>query len=218
MIFLCRRRPDLDRAEYARRVLEGHVPLALEHHPELQRYVVNIARAEPEGAPEIDSLPTLDFASLDTFRERLFDSAEGQAEIERDVERFMGPPADAYATEATLHLDRSPVTPLGSRSPHATWMIAVVAAEGSPAEEVAARVEDEGVRRLLARDPLRLVTDRVVERLTPEAPRIACFVELALRAGAPAPPELAGLQGVAASWPFAVDEYVQQRIRRGRRG
>jgi hypothetical protein len=85
IIFLCRRRPDITREQYAAFVLEGHAPLALKHHPTLLRYVINIAEGTPPGGPEIDSLPALYFASLEYFRERLYDSPEGQEIIRRDV-------------------------------------------------------------------------------------------------------------------------------------
>ena len=57
MIFLCRRRPDISAERYAELVLHRHAPLALQHHPTLRRYVINIAEQTPEGAPEYDSLP-----------------------------------------------------------------------------------------------------------------------------------------------------------------
>jgi hypothetical protein len=98
IIFLCRRRPDITREQYAAFVLEGHAPLALEHHPTLLRYVINIAEGTPPGGPEIDSLPALYFASLEDFQERLYDSAEGREIIRRDVARFMAGGADSYAT------------------------------------------------------------------------------------------------------------------------
>jgi hypothetical protein len=94
MIFLCRRRSDITRAQYAAFVLEGHAPLALRHHPTLLRYVINIAEGTPEGGPELDSLPALYFASLEDFSERLYDSPRGREIIRRDVERFMAGGAD----------------------------------------------------------------------------------------------------------------------------
>src|SRR5206468_495613 len=51
LVFLCRRRSDLTHERYVARLLEGHVPLALRHHPTLRRYVVNIVegRRAPGG-------------------------------------------------------------------------------------------------------------------------------------------------------------------------
>ena len=85
MVFLCRRRPDLSRDEYARRILESHAPLALVHHPNMRRYVIQIVEGRPADGDAIDSLPTLWFDSVEDFRERLHDSPEGQAIIQRDV-------------------------------------------------------------------------------------------------------------------------------------
>lgn len=115
-IFLCRRRPDISHERYTTLLLDGHVPLALRHHPTMCGYVVNIVEAVPDGAPALDSIGELSFATLADFRERLYDSAEGERIIGRDVAGFMGG-ADAYAT--TEHVQKSGTatrTP-GQRSP-----------------------------------------------------------------------------------------------------
>jgi uncharacterized protein (TIGR02118 family) len=116
LVFLCRRRPDLTHDEYAQRVLEGHVPLALAHHPTMRGYVVNVVEGRRAGAEELDSIAELSFDHLDDFRERLYDSEEGRRAIERDVAGFMGG-AVAFAT--TEHVQKAPpaVPPLGTRSP-----------------------------------------------------------------------------------------------------
>ena len=121
MVFLCRRRPDLTHEEYARRVLEDHAPLALRHHTRMRRYVINIAEGTPGGAEELDSLPSLDFDSLEDFRERLYDSPQGEEIIHRDVQRFMGG-SDAYATREVVHKDETLPVPLGQRSPGLKWV------------------------------------------------------------------------------------------------
>jgi len=126
IIFLCRRRPDITREQYAAFVLEGHAPLALKHHPTLLRYVINIAEGTPPGGPEIDSLPALYFASLEDFRERLYDSPEGQEIIRRDVARFMTGGADTYATTEYVQSKSTLLTAMiGQRSPGAkeTWLL-----------------------------------------------------------------------------------------------
>jgi len=126
IIFLCRRRPDITRKQYAAFVLEGHAPLALKHHPTLLRYVINIAEGTPPGGPEIDSLPALYFASLEDFREHLYDSDEGREIIRRDVARFMTGGADTYATtEYVQRKSALPTAPIGKRSPGAkeTWLL-----------------------------------------------------------------------------------------------
>jgi hypothetical protein len=106
LVFLCRRRPDITHEDFAGLVLTGHVPLALRHHPTMRRYVVNIVdRIQIPGSREIDSVAELSFDSLQDYRERLYDSKEGEGIIARDVARFMGG-ADAY--ETTEHVHRKP--------------------------------------------------------------------------------------------------------------
>ncbi len=116
LVFLCRRRPDLTHARYAELLLEGHVPLALRHHPTMRKYVVNVVEGLRAGAEPLDSIGELTFDSLDDFRERLYDSDEGRRAIERDVAGFMGGD-HAYVT--TEHVQKGPATtaPLGARSP-----------------------------------------------------------------------------------------------------
>ena len=116
MMFLCRRRADVDHARYVAMVLEDHVPLALRHHPTMRTYVVNVVEQSPSGWPELDSVAALGFDSLDDYRDRLYDSAEGRAIIGRDVARFMGGAA-AYATREHVQRDAVTAAPLGTRSP-----------------------------------------------------------------------------------------------------
>ena len=126
IIFLCRRRPDITREQYAAFVLEGHAPLALKHHPTLLRYVINLVESSPPGGPELDSLPALYFASLEDFSERLYDSPEGREIIRRDVARFMAGGADTYSTTEYVQRKSAPITaPIGWRSPGAkeTWLL-----------------------------------------------------------------------------------------------
>jgi uncharacterized protein (TIGR02118 family) len=117
LVFLCRRRPDLSPAEYAERLLTGHVPIALRHHPSMRKYVVNVVEGRRAGAEELDSIGELSFASLDDFRERLYDSEEGRRIVERDVVGFLGS-AHAYVTsEHVQKVPAAPPPPLGTRSP-----------------------------------------------------------------------------------------------------
>ena len=116
LVFLCRRRPDLSHDRYVERLLRGHVPLALRHHPTLRKYVVNVVDGRRAGAEELDSIGELSFDSLDDFRDHLYDDEEGRRIVERDVAGFMGG-AQAYVTRE--HVQKGPVTtaPLGARSP-----------------------------------------------------------------------------------------------------
>jgi hypothetical protein len=119
IVFLCRRRPEITREQYAAFVLEGHAPLALKHHPSLLRYVINIAEGPPPpGGPELDSLPALYFANLEDFQQRLYDSEAGREIIRRDVERFMSGGADSYSTSEYIQQKSAPrKAPIGQRSP-----------------------------------------------------------------------------------------------------
>jgi uncharacterized protein (TIGR02118 family) len=114
LIFLCRRRPDITHARYADLLLNGHVPLALRHHPRMRRYTVNIVEQGAPGEAEIDSVGELWFDELADYRERLYDSAEGERIVQRDVGGFMGGAA-GYAT--TEHVNKAIAErPLGQRA------------------------------------------------------------------------------------------------------
>jgi hypothetical protein len=134
MIYLCRRLPAISREDYAERVLQRHVPLAIEHHPSMRHYVVNIAESDPDEGPELDALPALYFDSLEDHRERLYDSAEGQEIIRRDVETFLDS-ASAYITSERIHKDDTPVSPLGERSPGIKWMCPIKRPAGMTRDE-----------------------------------------------------------------------------------
>jgi uncharacterized protein (TIGR02118 family) len=89
-ISFVRRAPGLTRGEMARHWAERHAPLARRHHPGITRYVQNVV-VEPltPGAPELDGIAELGFASLADFRERMYDSPEGREIIATDVRRFL---------------------------------------------------------------------------------------------------------------------------------
>jgi hypothetical protein len=107
LIFLCRRRPDITHERYAELLLNGHVPIALRHHPTMRRYTVNIVDQGRPDEEALDSIGELSFDSLADYRERLYDSPEGEAIIQRDVAGFMGG-AHAYAT--TEHVSAPPAS------------------------------------------------------------------------------------------------------------
>ncbi|MGH8983195.1 MAG: EthD domain-containing protein [Acidimicrobiia bacterium] len=89
-ISFVRRAPGLTSEEFARHWTEVHAPLAREHHPGICRYVQNVVtEALTPGAPHVDGIAELGFASLDDFRERMYDSPEGQAIIAADVRTFL---------------------------------------------------------------------------------------------------------------------------------
>jgi hypothetical protein len=132
IFFLCRRRPEITREQYAAFVLEGHAPLALKHHPSLLRYVINIAEGPPPpGGPELDSLPALYFANLEDFEQRLYDSEAGREIIRRDVERFMSGGADSYSTSEYVQSKAALRTaPIGQRSPGAKQIVLLQRRQG----------------------------------------------------------------------------------------
>jgi hypothetical protein len=167
LLFLCRRRPGLTRQEYARRVLEGHVPLALRHHPTLRRYAVNIAEEAPAPVPPIDGIAALWFDSLADYTERLYDSPEGEEIVRRDVEGFLGG-ADASATTEIVHRDELGATPPGSRTPGVKWICPLQRRLGMPVDEFVDYWQREHVPRVLEERPgaVKYVTSVVNARLS----------------------------------------------------
>jgi hypothetical protein len=155
LVFLCRRRPDLSHDDYAARVLRGHVPLALRHHPTMQRYVVNLVEEAYDGAPPLDSIAELGFASLADYEQRLYDSPEGERIIAGDVAGFLGG-ADAYVTRPH---DPWPAAPrLGERSAGAKVLGALfdpldLGREGATSRLAGARCETSHVDRRLGSGP-----------------------------------------------------------------
>ena len=86
-----RRRPGMTHAEFVDHWLHRHVPLALEHHPGLARYVTNVVDQglSPQGE-EWDGFSELHFATREDFAARFFASAESERIIREDIRRFIG--------------------------------------------------------------------------------------------------------------------------------
>jgi uncharacterized protein (TIGR02118 family) len=86
-----RRRADLSHEQFVAHWLGTHVPLALEHHPQMVRYVTNVVddRLSPD-APAWDGFAEISFASADEARTRLFASPESERIIRDDIARFIG--------------------------------------------------------------------------------------------------------------------------------
>lgn len=219
MIFLCRRRPDITREQYAERVLKGHAPLAIRHHPAMRRYVIHIAEGRIDG-PEVDSLPSLYFDSLEDFRERLYDSPAGRAAIRADVQRFMGGAADAYATREQVHRDELPPAPPGERTPGLKLVCPLARRRGMTHDDFVAYWREIAASRLLerARGLDRYVTNAVEARVSPRGDDWDGFEELHfaraedgrawLAAQRAADPERAF---VSRALRYPVGEYVQVR-------
>jgi uncharacterized protein (TIGR02118 family) len=116
LIFLCRRRAELTHAEYVGRLLRGHVPLALRHHPAMRGYVVNVVEDTGAGLEPLDSIAELTFDDLAAYEERLYDTPEGRAAVERDVAGFLGG-VEAYVTSEHVQLACGTRRASGERSP-----------------------------------------------------------------------------------------------------
>ena len=89
-ISFVRRPRGLTHEDFAFHWTQVHAPLARKHHPGICRYVQNVVvhKLTPD-APDIDGIAELGFASLEDFRERMYDSTEGQAIIAADVREFI---------------------------------------------------------------------------------------------------------------------------------
>jgi len=89
-----RRAPGLTHAQFADHWTTVHAPLARQHHPGICRYVQNVVvETLTPGAPDVDGIAELGFASLDDLRARMYDSPAGQAAITADVGTFIDVPA-----------------------------------------------------------------------------------------------------------------------------
>jgi hypothetical protein len=205
LVFLCRRRPDLSHDDYAARVLRGHVPLALRHHPTMQRYVVNLVEEAYDGAPPLDSIAELGFASLADYEQRLYDSPEGERIVARDVAGFLGG-ADAYVT--MQHDDSWPAPqPPGQRTPGVKFIAALFAPPGS--------VRDDSVRGWMvdlgslppSAACMMAVVDRKLSAGGPDYDAFASFAGAEADADAlrPTPGNASGPMHV-----YRVAEYVQR--------
>ncbi len=115
-------------------VLRDHVPLALRHHPTLRKYVVNIVDHVPRTEPAFDSIAELYFDTVDDYRERLYDSKQGEQLIRDDASRFLGW-LGAYATTEHVHKDECAPAPLGTRSPRVKMICPIRRRAGMSHEE-----------------------------------------------------------------------------------
>lgn len=179
LVFLCRRRSDITHARYAELLLGGHVPIALRHHPTLRKYVVNIVERTQAGLPELDSVGELSFDTLADFRERLYDSPEGERIVQRDVAGFMGG-ADAYATTEHVQKDARPPAPLGRRTPGVKMVCPIVRVPHLTHDAFVAHWLERHVPLALRHHPglVKYVTNVVDERLSPTGPALDGIGEL----------------------------------------
>jgi uncharacterized protein (TIGR02118 family) len=90
MICPVRRREGMSREAFAEHWLTRHVPLAIEHHPQLVRYVTNVvAERLSESAPDWDGFAELHFATMEDATERMFPSPESERIVREDIARFL---------------------------------------------------------------------------------------------------------------------------------
>jgi uncharacterized protein (TIGR02118 family) len=85
-----RRREGMSHGEFADHWLTRHVPLAIEHHPQLIRYVTNVVDERlSDDSPDWDGFAELHFASLEDATRRMFPSDESERIVREDIARFL---------------------------------------------------------------------------------------------------------------------------------
>jgi len=218
LIFLCRRRPDITHERYAELLLDGHVPIALQHHPTLRRYTVNIVERGPDSEAQLDSVGELTFDSLADYRERLYDSPEGERIVGRDVAGFMGG-ADAYATTEVVQRSIAERPP-GQRTVGMKMFCPLRRRPDLTHEQFVEHWQTVHVPLALIHHPhmTRYVTNIVEQRLSPNAPEWDGFAEITLD---PTQPLFGTPEGerivrddiarfIGHTFPYFVAEYVQR--------
>lgn len=196
LIFLCRRRPDITHERYGALLLSGHVPIALQHHPLMRRYVVNIVEQSPADWEGLDSIGELSFDGLADFRERLYDSPAGKHIVERDVAGFMGG-ADAFVTTEHVQKALKASAVLGVRSAGIKLVCPVMRRSGMRHADFVEHWLTRHVPLALEHHPgmTRYVTNVVDQRLGTTGPDLDGIAELhfpsaeALRTGMFSSPE-----------------------------
>jgi uncharacterized protein (TIGR02118 family) len=177
LFFFCRRRADLTHEAYVDRLLGGHVPIALRHHPTLRRYTVNVVEQSSPDSLALDSIGELSFDSLLDYRKRLYDSPEGERIIARDVAGFLAG-ATAYATSEIVQRTPPPAR-LGERSCGVKFVAAVRRADRLSHEDFVHGWLERHVRLVLADPSVRGYKTNVVDScLAPDAPAYDGIAEL----------------------------------------
>lgn len=187
LLFLCRRRGDITHHRYVRLLLDGHVPLALRHHPTLRRYAVNIVDDTIGGVPPLDSIGALWFDTLADFHERLYDSPAGERIVARDVAGFLGGAVALVVREETVS-EPPRGARLGDPTPGTKLIVGLTAAAAVPSWR-----DRAGLRGLRF--------DHVEGCLDGSPPRYVGFAEVYLGEGASLPGGVAG---------YRVTEYVER--------
>lgn len=183
-MFLIQRSGELNREEFGRRMLDSQAPLMLQHCPGLRRYVVNLNEGseEDEAWPEhFDASTELWFDSVEDFtdRERLYDSPEGAAAVEKDSEALMGS-VIAYRVAETVQRDYERTWALGERSPGKKMLSPLRRLDGLTHEQFVEHWRGEHAR-LALKHVLgigRYVNNVVVAPVTAGAPEFDGMVEV----------------------------------------
>jgi uncharacterized protein (TIGR02118 family) len=179
ILFFCQRRPGLTHAQYGKRLLEGHLPLALQHHRTLRKYVVNMVENRTQDAGAIDSINVLYFDSVRVYREELYDSPEGKEHINRDVAGFLRS-THGYVTRERVHKAEVHPLPTGQRSPGFKWIRPLSRRADVTHSEFVEHWLDNHIPLILKHQPTvsRLVTNIVDERLFGSGPDWDLIAEL----------------------------------------
>lgn len=183
LLFLCRRRTDIDHDTYAEHLLATHGPLALRHHPLLRRYVVHVVERGSADHPEIDSINELHYDRLEDFRLHNYDSPEGERIIREDLRRFLGT-VYGYATREFVHRDEGPERAPGRRTPGLKWICAVRRHLDLDRDAFRNRWLEEQVPAILEHQPglSRFTSDVVHEKLTGPGDDWDLFYEISFSA------------------------------------
>ena len=185
LMFLIHRSARFSRAEFRRRMLEEHAPLALEHCPGLRRYVVNLNEGEESdadgGAETFDAATEIWFDSVEEFTDkgRLFDSPEGAAAVEQNGAALMGSVFGYHIVE-TVQRDYERSWGIGERSPGTKMLSPLRRLDGLTHEQFVEHWRGEHAR-LALKHVLgigRYVNNVVVAPLTADAPEFDGIVEV----------------------------------------
>ena len=179
ILFFCKRLPALTQAQYRKRLLEGHLPLALQHHPTLRKYVVNMVEHRTQDAAGIDSINVLYFDSVRVYREELYDSPQGKELINRDVAGFLES-THGYVTRERVHKAEVQPLPTGQRSPGFKLIRLMSRRADLTHSEFVEYWLDTHIPLILKHQPAvsRLVTNIVDERLFGSGPDWDLIAEL----------------------------------------
>jgi len=172
------RAPSLTREEVARRYLEEHAPLVLQHCPRLRRFVANVVQKDTEGfdvAVEVQADTIQDF--IDS--ERMYDSPEGREAVEESAAKLESR-RSVYLVEERVQRDYERAWPDGEASPGLKLVAPLSRVNGLTHEQFVEHWTNThselALKHVLGMG--RYVTNVVVRALTPGAPEIDGIVEV----------------------------------------